>query len=129
MPAAGLRNDDRFTLGYTWRRPTPKHQLRFGAKIIAIEVEIEAVDVDARFLADARAEAAVGILKLDDAGPEWLAASNRRFPRQHQRIIGVIQQIDRTVRKLAVNPTTPPPSGPKRLAAARKVLMSARRNR
>jgi trimeric autotransporter adhesin len=31
MPAAGLRNDDRFTLGYTWRHPTPKHQLRFGA--------------------------------------------------------------------------------------------------
>ena len=30
MPAAGVRNDDRLTLSYVWRHPTPKHQLRFG---------------------------------------------------------------------------------------------------
>jgi hypothetical protein len=30
MPAASDRTDDRLTVSYVWRHPTPKHQLRFG---------------------------------------------------------------------------------------------------
>jgi hypothetical protein len=47
MPAAALRNDDRLALGYTWRHPTPKHQLRFGADY-RLDNSIAQIDSNAR---------------------------------------------------------------------------------